>query len=103
MKDYRRLVFWLDYFNSALSRRDGRRVPFSHAVRSPSLSELEAAARKLDLEPEAVQAFHPKRSHVPSGYVSVRRTARKDAVLRMLAAALASVRGEQKQEKEGRG
>lgn len=96
MKDLRRHVFWLDYFNSTRSRREGRRIPLSQAVKNPTLEELVEAAVKLGYHPEAVQASYPRRSPAPSGYISVEKRGPKSAALRQLATMLARVRGEGK-------
>jgi len=45
LKDYKRYVLWIDYFNSALSRSDGRRVPLDRSVKDPRLDELAEAVR----------------------------------------------------------
>ena len=47
MKDYDHLIIWLDYFNSTLSRAEGRRIPLDKAVKSPTLDELCQAAAQL--------------------------------------------------------
>ncbi len=93
MKEEDRQVFWLDYFDSTLSRSEGRRVPISMAVRSPKLEELLEAAKSLGLEAEAFEARHPKRPRRASGYISVRKAGKKQELLRKIAKALSQVRG----------
>jgi signal recognition particle subunit SRP19 len=96
MKDYKRLVLWLDYFNSALSRREGRRIPRDRCVKDPRLDELAEAARRLGLSPEPAEARRPIRMMTKSGYVSVEKTkeSKKDDLLDVVAKNLSAVRGE---------
>lgn len=93
MKEEDRQVFWLDYFDSTLSRSEGRRVPIYMAVKSPKLEELLEAARGLGLEAEAFKAAYPKRPRVISGYVSIKKVGRKQELLKKLAKMLGQVRG----------
>lgn len=93
MKKEDRQVFWLDYFDSTISRSEGRRIPISMAVKSPKLDELLEAARSLGLEAEAFEARHPKRPRKVSGYISVERVGKKQELLRRIAKTLSQVRG----------
>jgi signal recognition particle subunit SRP19 len=94
MKDYEKYVFWLDYFNSELKRSQGRRVPLSTATRAPNLGELEEACRRLNLQPIPQSARYPGSWTKESGYVSVRKTKPKQALLLRVAKELSSVRGQ---------
>jgi len=96
LKDYKRQVFWLDYFNSSLSREKGRRIPIDRAVKDPTISELIESARRLGLESESTIAKHPDRMNIPSGYISVpkRGNQKKQYVISEIAKALSEVRGE---------
>lgn len=98
MKDYDRFVIWVDYFNSGLSREDGRRVPHNMAVRNPSLQELEEAAKRAGYKPEAVEALHPKRVKNKSGYISIEKNGVKIQVIKDMATKLSMIRGEQRRE-----
>ena len=93
MKEYERQVFWLEYFNSELKRREGRRVPLSSATRVPTLSELEEATRRLNLQPQSQPARHPGAPLRESGYVSVRKEGSKQRLLIKIAKELSIVRG----------
>ena len=93
MKEEDRQVFWLDYFDSTLSRSEGRRVPVSMAVRSPKLEDLVEAAKSLGLEVEGFEAKHPKRPRKVSGYISVRKVGKKQELLKNMARALSQVKG----------
>jgi signal recognition particle subunit SRP19 len=93
MKDYERHVFWLEYFDSELKRRDGRRVPLSSATRAPLLAELGEACRRLNLQPQPQAARYPSRPSKESGYVSVIKSGPKQALLIKIARELSVVRG----------
>ncbi len=86
-------MIWLDYFNSELKRREGRRVPVSAAIRSPTLDELEEACKKLNLDPKPQVARFPRSSRIQSGYVSVRKEGTKQKLLLKVARQLAGHRG----------
>lgn len=96
MKEYKRRVLWLDYFNSALSRGEGRRVPLDRSVKEPKLDELVEATKRLGYNPETTVVKHPKRVPVQTGYVSVEKKAqtKKGAVMLEVAKVLSAVRGE---------
>lgn len=93
MKEYERYVVWLDYFNSELKREGGRRVPLSIATRAPRLEELEEACRRLNLQPSPQEASYPSSSPRRSGYVSVRKSKPKQALVLKIAKELSVVRG----------
>ena len=93
MKDYDRQVFWLEYFDSELKRCMGRRVPLSSATRAPTLAELGEACRRLNLQPQPQAARYPSAPAKESGYVSVVKSAPKQALLLKVARELSVVRG----------
>jgi signal recognition particle subunit SRP19 len=100
MKDYEKYVLWLDYFNSELKRSQGRRVPLSMATRAPNLTELDEACKRLNLQPVPQSARYPGSWTKESGYVSVKKTKPKQALLLRVAKELSSVRG-QAQRRQG--
>ena len=93
MKEYGRHVFWLAYFDSALKRSQGRRVPLSSATRDPTLPELNEACRRLNLQPQPQIARYPSAPEKESGYVSVTKSTPKQALLLRIARELSVVRG----------
>jgi signal recognition particle subunit SRP19 len=95
LKEYDHLIIWLDYFNSTLSRAEGRRVPLDKAVKAPTLDELCQAASLLGYTPKPFQARYPKRSHIQSGYIAIEKKMNKTKVIYELAEALRNVRGGQ--------
>lgn len=93
MKEYGRHVFWLEYFDSELKRSDGRRVPLSSATRAPTLTELDEACRRLNLQPQPQVARYPLLPAKESGYISVVKVTPKQALLLKVARELSVVRG----------
>jgi signal recognition particle subunit SEC65 len=96
LKDYKRYVLWIDYFNSTYSREAGRRVPLNRSVKDPTLDELTEAVKRLGYNPESVAAKFPSRMMIPSGYVSIEKknNEKKPKVLSEVAKVLTTVRGE---------
>ena len=93
MKEYEKYVIWLDYFNSELKRREGRRVPLNSATRAPTIEELAEACRRLNVQPVAQAARYPSSPSRESGYVSVTKTKPKHALIMKVAKELSVVRG----------
>lgn len=94
MKSYDRQVVWLEYLDSERKRGEGRRVPMNSCVRAPTLDELKLACDRLNLEPEAQVARYPSSVARLSGYVSVKKGARKHETVMMIAREVSKVRGE---------
>ena len=86
----------MDYFNSTLSREQGRRIPLDRSVKEPALDELAEAARRLGYKPDQVTAKVPSRSFLQSGYVSIEKKSgiKKSQVIAEVAKTLSVVRGE---------
>ena len=95
MKEYERLVVWLDYLDSERKRSDGRRIPLNTCVRSPTLEELVQACNKLNLDAQPQKAFHPKAPRRQSGYVSIKKQGPKQQVITAIARELSRIRGSQ--------
>lgn len=73
------------YFNAALKRREGRRVPRREGTKGPSLSEVERALRKLGLPFRAEEQHHPAHWMRHEGRVIVEWTEAKGALIRKVA------------------
>ncbi|HYB75917.1 MAG TPA: signal recognition particle subunit SRP19/SEC65 family protein [Nitrososphaerales archaeon] len=93
MKEYERQVIWLDYFNSELKRREGRRVPMHSATRSPTLEELGEACKRLKIESVTQPAQFPLSPTRQSGFVSVPKSKPKQGLVMTIAKELSVVRG----------
>jgi signal recognition particle subunit SRP19 len=96
LKDYDRYILWLEYFDSTLKRREGRRVPLSLATKSPVLSELEEACKILGLDPVSAEAKYPRKFWLNSGYVSIKKKEPKQKTIVEVAKVLSKIRGERK-------
>jgi signal recognition particle subunit SRP19 len=96
LKDYKRFVLWIDYFNSTYSREQGRRTPVSKSVKDPTLDELAESARRLGYKPVQVVAKFPSRMMIPSGFVSVEKKTgeKKSKVISDFSKMMSTVRGE---------
>ncbi len=79
---------WADYFNLGLSRKDGRKVPKSLAVNSPTPNTFIEAAKRLGIRAEVVQAKHPKRPTKQTFYVLVEKKWNKQELIRRLGMAI---------------
>ncbi len=65
-------VIWPSYFDSRLSRKEGRRVGRELAVRNPKLAEMTEAIETLGLKAKVdVKASHPAAWHASSGRLKV--------------------------------
>lgn len=96
LKDYKRYVLWLDYFNSIASRQNGRRIPLDKSVKDPTLDELREASQRCGYATESYPARVPSRPYIPSGYISIEKKSgvRKSQTITDIAKALSTVRGE---------
>jgi signal recognition particle subunit SRP19 len=80
------LVVYPEYFDSRLSRKDGRRVPKEAARESPTLEDVERAARAAGLEPRAEpKSAFPPRWWERRGRVLVKKKSTKERTLRSIA------------------
>jgi signal recognition particle subunit SRP19 len=94
LKDYNKIILWLDYFNSNLSRSEGRKVPLNQAISNPNISEIIEAIQRIGYEGESQIAFFPKRNQTPSGYVSILKNKRKSNLIKEVSRLLGVIRGE---------
>ncbi|MDG6928938.1 MAG: hypothetical protein JRN39_03645 [Nitrososphaerota archaeon] len=97
MKDYQKQVVWVDYFDSTVSRSDGRRVPAHLATKNPTLAELLEAARRMGLQADGHPARRPSTAR-QSGYIQVEKRAKKSALVVDLAKELSRTRSQTRQE-----
>ncbi len=54
-------MIWPSYFDIELSRKEGRKVKKSIAVKNPSIDEIFQIAKKIGLNPLKEEKSHPKR------------------------------------------
>lgn len=93
MRKQDKIIIWPVYFDSAKTRKDGRRVPKNLAVPFPKISEIKEAAEKLGLENELVlDAGYPKMPWQKTGMLLVKKNEAKDQIVRKIAKQLLQVR-----------
>jgi signal recognition particle subunit SRP19 len=92
------MIIWTASVDRGKTRRQGRKIPRSLSIDSPRLSELEAAARSLSLDPTPkTGASRPSSWWERSGYLLVeRRNSSRAEILKSLAKQIAKERGSKK-------
>ncbi|MEE8231857.1 MAG: signal recognition particle subunit SRP19/SEC65 family protein [Thermoplasmata archaeon] len=87
------VVLYPLYFDGAVSRQEGRRVPAKVAVRDPTLEELAQAARRGDYRVEIEPgAAHPRRPAKREGRILIVGGGTKTAILHAVAKELKNQR-----------
>jgi signal recognition particle subunit SRP19 len=95
MRKQDKAIVWPAYFDSAKTRKEGRRVPKNLAVQSPKILEITEAVVKLGLEHEvAAQAGFPKTPWVKTGMIMVEKKGTKEQVIKKIAKQLLKIRSE---------
>ncbi|MBT3600177.1 MAG: signal recognition particle subunit SRP19/SEC65 family protein [Candidatus Thalassarchaeaceae archaeon] len=92
--DKSKMTLWTRYFDSKLSRSEGRRVPKEASIPNPSLDALVWAARDVGLSKmkRDLEASHPSRPHSKEGRlilstqeaISVTRAESKEGVMQSI-------------------
>lgn len=83
------VILWPRYFETRLTRSEGRRVPEDLAVEEPDLEALAEAVESLGYDAHVdPDARHPRRPWTDSGRVVVAGADDKEALLKEVAAAL---------------
>jgi signal recognition particle subunit SRP19 len=86
MKRPGQIVVWPSQLDSTLTRSQGRTLPVARAVRQPTLREISQAATMLGYSPQINEkAGLPKASWHKTGYVILKKTGRRQSVLKNLA------------------
>jgi signal recognition particle subunit SRP19 len=87
------LIVWPAHLDSSKTRGQGRRLPVSRAVKSPSAKEIWQAAMTLGYSPEITEkAALPHSSGEKTGSVTVRKTARRLEISRNIASEIVTIR-----------
>lgn len=73
------------YFDAALQRREGRRVPKRLSVKSPNLPAIEAALRKMKVPYRLEQQHHPARWAEREGRAVVEWDGSKEELIQRVA------------------
>jgi signal recognition particle subunit SRP19 len=80
------------YFNSAYTRKDGRRVPRGLGVKAPVLTDLERALNRLGVKFRAKNHHHPSHWTRREGRVVAEWKSGKNALIRKVAQKLGVLR-----------
>ena len=81
-----KLVLWPEYFDKAISKNQGRRVPAKLATQSPTVEDIAKAAKKLKLNPKIENnKSYPGRWWRKTGRVLVQSRFKKTKVIRQVA------------------
>jgi signal recognition particle subunit SRP19 len=73
------------YFNAALKRRQGRRVPHQTMAKAPSLADLERALKRSGLKYRAEDQHHPAHWERHEGRVVIEWKKGKEALIKKIA------------------
>ncbi len=85
MKNRSFIVIWPQYFDKALSRAKGRRVPLKYAVTNPSLNDLVKAAATLGYSFEVDRdARYPACWWSEPGRLLIRKVASKSEIIKKI-------------------
>ena len=97
VKKRKKIIIWQAYFDSSKTREKGRKIPKKAAIPNPNLRELQSAALKLGLKPEAeVNSSHPIIPWRKSGRVLIHYKGTKMQALMKIAEELAIIRQQEK-------
>ena len=82
-------ILWPEYFDSNLSRADGRRMPKELSIPSPNVEDIFKVARKLGLSPvlEKERSFPSRFSH-QNGRIKVSKKFNKTETMKKIAQGL---------------
>jgi signal recognition particle subunit SRP19 len=95
MRKQDKAIIWPAYFDSAKTRKEGRRVPKSLAVQSPKIQEIKEAAEKLGLKHEiAMEAGYPKTPWFKTGMIMVEKKGAKEQTIKKIAKQVLKIRTE---------
>jgi signal recognition particle subunit SRP19 len=99
MRKLDKAIIWPIYFDSAKTRKKGRRIPKNMAVQSPKIAEIKEATDKLGLKNEInLEAHFPKTPWAKSGMMFVEKTESKEKIIQKIAKQLIKVKNQQQQQ-----
>lgn len=89
-RDGGKVVLWPSYFDSRLTRAQGRRVPSEQSVKGPDVAWIASAAKKAGFTAEIEESVkHPRRPFEESGRVLILKSSSKEAIIKAVAAGMA--------------
>lgn len=94
MRKQDKIIVWPAYFDSARTRKEGRRVPKSLTGPIPRITEVKDATDRLHLDSELVlDVAYPKTPSQKTGMVLVKKKQSKDETVKEIAKQLIKTRG----------
>ena len=95
MRKQEKAIIWPEYFDSAKTRSEGRRVPKEFAVQAPKSLEIQEAATRLGLKNELVpEVGYPKTPWHKTGMILVEKKLPKEQIIKKIAMQLLKMRSE---------
>ena len=95
MRKKDKVIVWPVYFDQTKTRKNGRRVSKSLAVRHPKIAEVTMAVKKLGLKHElATEVGYPKTPWLKTGMILVEKKGSKEQVIRKIANQILKIRSE---------
>lgn len=89
------MIIWPAYFDSANTRKEGRRVPRNLGVPQPKIAEIKNAADKLHLQSELVaDVTYSKTPGSKTGMLLVKKKDSKEKTIRNIGIQLQKIRTE---------
>jgi signal recognition particle subunit SRP19 len=76
------------YFNAALSRAEGRRVPRNLGAKGPNANDIERALKRLGIACQAEEHHHPAHWARHEGRIIATWTGKKEVLLKKVARAI---------------
>ncbi len=93
MKDKGKLVIWPPYIDKTKSRSEGRIISRRTSVESPTINEINKAAKKLGLNPEVeADKAYPRNWWENTGRVLIDDTGPKTHLARRICATIKEMR-----------
>jgi len=90
-----KIILWPVNFDSAKTRKDGRKIPKTYAIQFPRIEELEKAVQRLGFQYQMVpNAAHSKEPWRKTGLLVVSKEGSKTQTMRKIAKILPNIRAE---------
>jgi signal recognition particle subunit SRP19 len=97
VRKQQKTVLWPSYLDSSKTRKEGRKIPKSNGVPNPNILELQRAAEKLGLKPEAeADAAYPSSPWIKTGKVLVQKKGTKTQTVMKIAKEIVAIRQQTK-------
>ena len=101
MKNPGHIIIWPFHIDSTKTRGQGRKLPIARAIKQPNLREIIQAATILGYAPESKEkSAMPSLHWEKAGYVTVKKTGPKVAMLKSVAGEIVKIRQKEAQAAE---